>query len=463
MNDTAEIEASVLGTLLAAPSAFSEVSEYLDSGDFYDSANACLYAAMTYLDSKQSPIDVITVWDRVVRSGDESKFNQVMGSKYLTELLCQAVTVSNVVYHARLLAKKARRRAYIRLALEIRARGADETQGDDEFFASVESDLLHITQTGKKTAGKKLVSVLRSVSSSLGKRYEAKGAITGIPSGFLEYDSMSGGFQPSELTIWAARPSMGKTSLAENAVRQAASQGHPCLFFSLEMSAEALAERGMAGQGRIDSQVLKRGNMQTSDWAKITRAASVMSDLPIWIDDSGGLTIADIRSRSRRWRMTDGKSEKPAIICVDYLQLVSAGKSDNRSRNREQEISEISRNLKALAKELQCPVIALSQLNRGLESRADKRPMMSDLRESGAIEQDADVIAFIYRDEVYSKDQCKPEDIGVAEIIIAKHRNGPTGTLRLKWDGKYTAFSNLEQKRAAVEYTGGGMPWVEDD
>ncbi|MGZ3440136.1 MAG: replicative DNA helicase, partial [Polyangia bacterium] len=311
-----------------------------------------------------------------------------------------------------------------------------------------------------KQSFEKIKDVLYTTIKNLEKRYEKKQAVTGVPSGYHRIDAMTAGMQPGDLIIIAARPSMGKTSFVMNMVLNAAMQKQkdpdgrerhpfPALVFSLEMSKESLCERLLCSEARVDSMKLRGGFLETKDWIRITTAAGKLAEAPILIDDSGAPTLLEIRAKARRWRADSNLfyagQEQMGVLVIDYLQLIQgrASKDDNRQR----EISEISRGLKALAKELRCPVIALSQLNRSLETRADKRPMMSDLRESGAIEQDADVIAFIYRDEVYSKDQCKEEDKGVAEIIIGKQRNGPTGVARLAFLNMYTRFENLAEGR----------------
>jgi replicative DNA helicase len=263
-----------------------------------------------------------------------------------------------------------------------------------------------------------------------------------VPTKFSELDALTAGLQPGDLIIATGRPSMGKTAFALNIMDNAASAGAPGLFFSLEMSKEALVERLVAAEGNVDSMQMRSGRMSQSTWIGIGKAFTALSDRPIWIDDQAGYTVTEIRSQARRWRLHHAK-DGPALIVVDYVQIVAA---DSRGETRDREVAEISAGLKAMAKDLRCPVLALSQLNRSCEARADKRPMMSDLRDSGSIEQDADVIAFLYRDEVYSKDQCRPEDRGVAEVIVAKQRNGPTATLKLKWTAESSRFANLSHR-----------------
>ncbi len=271
----------------------------------------------------------------------------------------------------------------------------------------------------------------------------AEGGITGVPTGFGGFDSMTLGLQPGDLVIVAARPSMGKTAFALNIAANASAVAVPTLVFSLEMSTASLGERTVAAEGGIDSQLLRSGRFSQNVFIQLERAFSRLAERPLYIDESA-YSFLDIRSRARRWRMNEAKDSDKALVVVDYLQLVEGRSSKEDSRQRE--ISEISRGLKLLAKELRCPVVALSQLNRSLESRADKRPMMSDLRESGAIEQDADVIAFLYRDEVYDENS---KDRGTAEVIIGKQRNGPTGTVRLAWKDHCSRFDNLSERGAA--------------
>ncbi len=445
-----EAEESVIGGILVHVKTFNQVAEFLAPEDFYHPALKAIYDAMIELDRVSKPIDALTVVEQMKALETFDKLRAFNGADFLTELMAKVVTVENIAYHARIIRGKATARRLVAAASEIAARGYGEYGDVDEFIDTAEREIFEIAQRTQKQSFEPVKKILVATIKALEKRYDQKKAITGIPTGFAQIDKMTAGLQPSDLVIIAARPSMGKTSFVMNIVQNAAILAKaPALVFSLEMSSESLVERLVCSQARVDASRLRAGMLETRDWVNITKAASELAEAPIFIDDSGSPTLLEIRAKCRRWRADNNIFKQPdqlGMIVIDYLQLVQgrATKDDNRQR----EISEISRGLKALAKELRCPVIALSQLNRGLEARADKRPMLSDLRESGAIEQDADVIAFIYRDEVYSKDQCAEEDKGVAEIIIGKQRNGPTGVARLAWLSSHTRFENLAENRS---------------
>jgi replicative DNA helicase len=419
-----------------------------------------IYEAMIELDSSSKPIDALTVAEQMRAMETFDKLRAFNGADYLTELMAKVVTVENIAYHARIIRGKATARRLVEACREIAARGYGEYGDVDEYIDTAEREIFQIAQRAQRQSFEPIKTILYTTIKNLERRYERKQAVTGVPTGFHKIDAMTAGLQPGDLIIIAARPSMGKTSFVMNMVLNSALMQteiedkkkkplFPSLVFSLEMSKESLCERLLCSEARVDSMKLRGGFLETKDWVRITSAAGKLAEAPILIDDSGAPTLLEIRAKARRWRSDQNLfwqgQEQMGMIVIDYLQLVQgrASKEDNRQR----EISEISRGLKALAKELRVPVIALSQLNRSLESRADKRPMMSDLRESGAIEQDADVIAFIYRDEVYSKDECKEEDKGVAEIIVGKQRNGPTGTARLAFLNMYTRFENLAESR----------------
>ncbi len=455
-----EAEESVIGGILVHSRKFNDVAEFLVPEDFYHPALRAIYEAMIECDASSKPIDSITVVEQMRALDTLDKLRAFNGPDYLTELMAKVVTVENIGYHARIVRGKATARRLVEACREISARGYGEYGDVDQYIDEAEKQIFEIAQRSQKQSYEPIKTVLYTTIKNLEKRYEQKKAVTGVPTGYHKLDAMTAGLQPGDLIIIAARPSMGKTSFVMNMVLNAAmskqrtddgKEKHPfpALVFSLEMSKESLCERLLCSEARVDSMKLRGGFLETKDWIRITTAAGKLAEAPILIDDSGSPTLLEIRAKARRWRADNNLfwmgAEQMGVIVIDYLQLIQgrASKDDNRQK----EIAEISRGLKALAKELRCPVIALSQLNRSLESRADKRPMMSDLRESGAIEQDADVIAFIYRDEVYSKDQCKEEDKGVAEIIIGKQRNGPTGTARLAFLNMYTRFENLAEGR----------------
>ncbi len=341
--------------------------------------------------------------------------------------------------------EKAAARRLILAASEIAAKGFGDYGEVRDYLDESERAIFEVTQRSERGGPTAVMEILKKVFKSFDSRFSSEGGITGVPSGFSDLDQMTAGLQPSDLIIMAARPSMGKTSLAMSVAQNASIVfGYPSIVFSLEMSAPQLAERMLCSEARIDSALLRRGQLQRNDMTNLTIAADAISKAPMLIDDTPALTIGEVRARCRRWKANrEIFNGKPyGLVVVDYLQLMR-GTTVHKNSNREQEISEISRGLKALAKEIQCPVLALSQLNRGVEQRADKRPMLSDLRESGAIEQDADVIMFIYRDVVYNKETEKKD---VAEVIIGKQRNGPIGTTELKFEGKYTRFENLSRR-----------------
>ena len=455
-----EAEESVIGGILVHPRKFNDVAEFLVADDFYHPALRAIYEAMIELDAASKPIDSLTVAEQMRALETFEKLRAFNGADFLTELMSKVVTAENIGYHARIIRGKATARRLVEACREISARGYGEYGDVDEYIDAAEREIFAIASRSQKQSFEPIKTILYTTIKALERRYERKQAVTGVPTGYHKLDTMTAGMQPGDLVIIAARPSMGKTSFVMNMVLNAAmtkvktedgKERHPfpALVFSLEMSKESLCERLLCSEARVDSMKLRGGFLETKDWIRITTAAGKLAEAPILIDDSGSPTLLEIRAKARRWRsdtnMFYGGAEQMGCIVIDYLQLVQgrATKDDNRQR----EISEISRGLKALAKELRVPVIALSQLNRSLESRADKRPMLSDLRESGAIEQDADVIAFIYRDEVYSKDECKEEDRGVAEIIIGKQRNGPTGHVRLAFLNMYTRFENLAEGR----------------
>ncbi len=446
-----DAEMSVVGGILLHPVAFVQVADVVQPIDFYHPAHQAIFTAMVELDEASKPIDAITVAEQLRATDSFHKLRAFNGESYFAELTSAVVTIENIAFHARIVHGKATVRRLIETAQEIAAHGYGEYGDVDEFIDAAERSIFEIAQRSQRSSYEAIQKILGRTIKAVEKRYDRKLAITGVPSGYHVLDAMTSGFQPADLIIIAGRPSMGKTSLVMNAVQNAAIEfGVPALVFSLEMSKESLVERLLCSESRVDSTRLRGGFLEQRDWINLTKAASRISEASISIDDSGAPTLLDIRAKARRWRSDPEvfkSRDQPGIIVVDYLQLINGQRSSHGEQNREREISEISRGLKALAKELRVPIIALSQLNRAVESRADKRPMMSDLRESGAIEQDADVIIFIYRDEVYDKESSEK---GVAEIIVGKQRNGPVGTVRLKFLNEYTRFENLAIDRDAA-------------
>ena len=427
-----EAEQAVLGTILLQDKSLLKVVEIITPDDFYRDAHKTIFRAMLTLFEKHEPHDLITVTSLL---NDQNKLDQVGGAAYLASLTDIIPFSGTLVHHARIIRKKAILRRLIQTTSEVAARCYDAQDDIDTLVDEAEKTIFEIAQAKKGTGFEPMSDIVPRAFDRITKLFDRQEHITGVATGYEELDRMTAGLQPSDLIILAGRPSMGKTALAMNMVQHAALiEKIPVAVFSLEMSMEQLALRMLCSIGRIDSQRIRTGRLQDPDWPKLTRATGMLSDAPIFIDDTAGITVLEMRAKARRL-----KSEHDlGMIVVDYLQLMQ-GKAG--TENRAQEISDISRSLKAMAKELDVPVVALSQLNRSLESRTDKRPQLSDLRESGAIEQDADVIMFIYRDEVYNKAEDNPNR-GLAEIIVGKQRNGPTGVVKLTFLAEFATFEN---------------------
>ncbi len=437
-----DAEASVLGGVILRNDALNSI-ETLAAEDFYDPRHREVFGAIKSLEARSKPIDPVTIEEELSRTG---KLPAVGGLSFLSDLMDAVPTADNVTHYAEIVADKAIARRLIGVASEVAAKGFGEYGEVRDYLDDTERLIFEVTQRRERGGPQPIKSILTQVFKSFDGRSRAEGGVTGVPSGFTDLDMMTSGLQPSDLIILAARPSMGKTALAMSIAQNAAiGNGFPAIVFSLEMSGTQLAERMLCSEARIDSSLLRRMQLQRQDMTNLTVAADAISRAPMMIDDTPAPTVSELRSRCRRWRANKELfKEKPfGLIVIDYLQLMR-GQSTSKNSNREQEISEISRGLKALAKELGCPIIALSQLNRSLESRQDKKPILSDLRESGAIEQDADVIMFVYRDEYYNKE--KSEKKGIAEIIIGKQRNGPIGEVELSFIGRYTRFENLAKR-----------------
>ncbi len=427
-----EAEQSVLGSILLKDKALSSVIDKLTAADFYRQGHQIIYEAMVELFDRSEPQDLVTVTNLL---NDRSLLDAAGGPTYLASLTSIVPVTANIGAYARIIRQKAILRNLINTSTDIANRCFEEQDDIDTLVDQAEQSIFDIA--GKKSSNdfNSLKSIVPNSFKKIEQLYKRKELITGVPTGYYELDKMTAGLQESDLIVLAGRPSMGKTAFALNIAQHAALvEKIGVAIFSLEMSKEQLAMRLLSSVGHIDSQKIRTGRLQSEDWPHLTRAVGMLSDAPIHIDDTPALSILEMRSKVRRL----ASQHDIGLILVDYLQLMQGRSAENRT----QEISEISRSLKALAKEHSVPVLALSQLNRGLESRTDKRPMMSDLRESGAIEQDADVICFIYRDEVYNKAEDNPER-GIAEIIIGKQRNGPTGYTRLFFKKEYTMFENL--------------------
>ena len=430
-----EAEQSIIGGFMLDNQAWEKVGEKLCEADFYRTEHRVLYRAILNLVNKNQPFDVVTVLDTLKSS---HTLDDAGGEAYLFELANNTPSVANVTAYADIVREKSVQRQLITVAGDIADSAYNPGQRQlSELLDFAETRVFAIAeQTAKEGGPEAIKSILVRTVEKIDALYHSGDSITGLATGLTDLDELTTGLQPADLVIVAGRPSMGKTTLAMNMAEHVAIKaGKPVLVFSMEMPADSLAMRMMSSLGRIDQHRIRTGKLDDNDWPRVTSAVHMLSEAPLFIDDTPALSPTELRARARRLVKEHGSL---GLIVVDYLQLmkVSGFKTDNRTA----EISEISRSLKALAKELHVPVIALSQLNRSLEQRQDKRPMMSDLRESGAIEQDADLICFIYRDEVYNEDS---PDKGCAEIIVAKQRNGPIGKVRVAFLGQYTRFEDL--------------------
>ena len=429
-----EAEQSVLGGLLLSADSWDAVAESVTATDFYRPGHRLIFSQIAQLAEANEPVDVITVADKLQARGE---LDAAGGLPYLAELAQNTPSASNIRAYAQVVRERASLRKLIEAAQEIADSGFNpEGRQSNELIDEAERRIMQIAEEGPKAGGPQDVNpLLKQALGRIEELFQNGGDITGLSTGFLELDRMTSGLQGSDLVIVAGRPSMGKTSFAMNMVEHAVlTQEKPILVFSMEMPADSLIIRMLSSIGRIDQTRLRNGKLEQEDWPKLSAAVTKLKDVPLFIDDTPALTPTEVRSRARRISREHGGL---GMVMVDYMQLMQvAGASEGRTA----EISEISRSLKAIAKEFKVPMVALSQLNRSLEQRPNKRPVNSDLRESGAIEQDADVIMFIYRDEVYNEES---QDKGVAEIIIGKQRNGPIGRCRLAFLGEYTRFENL--------------------
>ncbi len=428
-----EAERAVLGSVMIDNEAAYSAVEDLDGDDFYHPAHRTVFKAMVELTMENQPVDAVTLSARLRANGG---LEQVGGLGFLAELGEAVPTAANVKYYAEIVAKKARARRLIRACTES-VELAFEAANPDDAVDEAEKKIFEITKDKAKKGLIPVSDIVVDTFKEIEKLAERKEAITGVSTGIHELDLKTAGLQPSDLIIVAGRPSMGKTAFALGVGLHAATHAERRLaVFSLEMSKESLVKRMLCSDGRIDSARMRGGFLTEEDWPKLGRAAGRLSEAHIYIDDTGNLSVMEVRAKCRRLAAETGLD----LVIIDYLQLM---RGSPNAQSREQEISEISRGLKGLAKELSVPVVALSQLNRSVEQRVDKRPGLADLRESGAIEQDADVIMFVYRDEAYNPDT---EDKGIAEIIIGKQRNGPIGAVRCKFHHEYTRFDNLLQE-----------------
>lgn len=435
-----EAEQSVLGALMLDHRAWDHIADRITADDFYRNDHRAIFDAIAKLVSRSQPFDVLTIAETLKFDNKLSVLPS--GEAYLYELAQNTPSAANVVAYADIVRERSILRQLISVGTDVTDSVFNPDGRDSQALLDHAEHLVYrIAETQQRGSGPIAIAPLLSKATDrLDLLYQSKGAITGLSTGFSDFDQMTSGFQPGDMIVIAGRPSMGKTSFAMNIAEYAAiKQEKPVMVFSLEMPAEQLALRMISSLGRIDQHKVRTGQLSDSDWPRVTSAVSVLSESQLYIDDTPSLSPMELRTRARRVARKHGGL---SLIVIDYLQLMT---SPSNRENRTNEISEISRSLKAIAKEFNVPVIALSQLNRGLEQRTDKRPVMSDLRESGAIEQDADVIAFIYRDEVYNEDS--PHK-GTAEIIIRKQRNGPIGDFRVTFLGQYTRFENYAADRA---------------
>ncbi|MDZ7744839.1 MAG: replicative DNA helicase [Candidatus Saccharibacteria bacterium] len=434
-----EAESSLLGAILIDPDAIVKVADTVAVIDFYDERHQRIYEAMRSLYDSHKPIDVLTLSDQLKASGF---LDMAGGSAYLTELTNFVPTASHADQYAQIVAQKGLRRRLIKSSQDIVGLGFDEGKNLQELIEEAESRLFDISHQHVKQDVTSLENILTESFDRLDELHKDKGKLRGVPTGFKDLDNILAGLQPSDLFILAARPSMGKTALALNLAHNVAVKSNaPVLLFSLEMSKEQLVDRMLSMESGVDAWALRTGNLSDSDFEKIGHAMGTLSEAQIYIDDSPGITVSDLRTKARR----EAHQRKLGLIIVDYLQLMSGGARYGGDSNRVQEISEISRGLKGIARELNVPVIALSQLSRSVESRSPQIPQLADLRESGSIEQDADVVAFIYREDYYNPETDRRS---ITDVFIKKHRNGPTGAVELFFDAEKQRFRSLDTKHS---------------
>ena len=430
-----DAEESVLGAMMLSPLAIGAVTESsnLSAADFYRESHGHIYKAILALYAKGEPVDAITVVDELDRS---STLDAAGGQERVHELATLVPAASNAAHYARIVSEMATLRGLIRAGNDIARLGFDRPGETVELVDKAESIVFNLSQSRVSSEFAHIDDLLKDSFETITKLYEAGSDITGTPAGFRDLDRLTSGFQPGNLIIVAARPSMGKSALALCMASNVAVRHEiPVALFTLEMSKAEVTQRLMCAEGKVESQRLRTGKLAVDDWPRLTAACDKLAKAPIYVDDTGSITMMEIRSKLRRLKM---KQPKLGLVIVDYLQLMTSGTS---AENRVQEVSQISRALKVLARDLEVPIIALSQLSRAVEQRHDKRPILSDLRESGSIEQDADLVMFVYRDEYYNPEET--ESAGVAELLLAKHRNGATGVEKLAFQKRYAKFADL--------------------
>jgi replicative DNA helicase len=424
-----EAEQAILASLLIDERAIDRIIEIIEIDDFYHPYHQSIYSTLLELNNENKPLDLVTL---VSKLEDKGQLINAVGYEYISSLVDIIPYASNIVHYAELTKEKAILRKLINISSEMSEKSFNYAGDVNELLDEAERSIFKLAEYKLRNEIKPLGQLITEAFHSLETLYQSPGHLTGIPSDFIDLDKITNGFQPSDFVIIAGRPAMGKTAFALNIAMNAASKcKKSVVVFSLEMSAGQLAQRIIGSEAKINSTKLKNGKLTMEEWQNLAAIGGKLSEAKLFIDDTAAITVMELRAKCRRIRRENGLD----LVIIDYLQLMGG----SRAENREQQISEISRSLKALAKELNIPIVALSQLNRSVESRADKRPYPSDLRESGAIEQDADLILFLYRDEIYNKDTKFP---GIAEIIISKHRNGPTGTVYLTFLKHFTRFEN---------------------
>ncbi|MBU2700633.1 replicative DNA helicase [Sporomusaceae bacterium BoRhaA] len=432
-----EAEQSVIGAMLIEREAISKVAEFLQPEDFYREAHRLIYTTILDLFNKNDAVDMVTVTENL-RKVD--KLESVGGISYITSLANSVPTAANVIYHARIVEEKSLLRLLINAATEIAGMGYEGSEDAAQILDQAERKILEVSGRKMGHDFTPINTIVMDAFNKIELLYASKGGITGLPTGFKDLDRLTSGLQPSDLILIAARPSMGKTAFVLNIAQHIAIKEKKAVaFFSLEMSKEQLVQRMLCAEAPIDAQRLRIGELEENDWTKLVRASDRLSAAPIFIDDTAGITVLEMRSKARRLKIEHNLS----LIIIDYLQLMQGSSGSGRSENRQQEISEISRSLKALARELHVPVIALSQLSRSVESRQVKKPMLSDLRESGSLEQDADIVAFLYREDYYDPET---EKKNITEVIVAKHRNGPVDSIQLFFHKQWTKFVDLSRQ-----------------
>ncbi|MFR7873743.1 MAG: replicative DNA helicase [Christensenellales bacterium] len=431
-----EAEQAVLGSMLTDQDAVIAAIEVLKEDDFYREDNKIIYTALLNIYNRAEPIDIITLKSELSSMG---KLEAVGGLEYIAQLPDKVPTTANIERYVKIVEEKSMLRNLVKTANEIINLGYDETENVEDIMDVAEKKIFDVMQRKNSKGYTPIKDILIDSFTQLENLYNQKGSITGVPSGFVELDRKTAGLHGSELILIAARPAMGKTAFALNIGTYAATRaGCPVAIFSLEMSKEQLANRILCSEALVDSNKVRTGELEDEEWGKLAQTSGELSTAEIYVDDTPGISVMEIRAKCRKLKL----EKNIGLVIIDYLQLIQG--SGKRGASREQEIAEISRSLKILAKELNVPVIALSQLSRAVEGRPDHRPMLSDLRESGSIEQDADIVMFLYRDDYYNENS---EKKNIAEVIIAKQRSGSTGTVELAWLGSYTKFANLERYR----------------